>query len=362
MKFVFSLVLASSFVVTSTSAFGLDLLRSNEMRATLSNFDRIGPLLTFDLSLHGLNDHLVLGFDGYVAGKLHQQSAGSIPTPTLDSPFDGTTFATKIDTHFLFRNNDVVSSTALTESVGNPETSTWPTDASGDEAERARTSFGQSLSGSFERFEPTEDWNIAHFAIAQSVATFNFRVEFGSKDDDDDRKQIPAQTVTAALLTSNFDPMFQCGDFDFDGDVDSSDGTILDINWTGALLEPGTKSFSQGDCTGDGDIDTQDEIRMIHNWTGARMAHNGAGVASATSTIATNFDESLQLITGDSMEDVLSQLAELGIGPTDVAEPISITIPPSFGVATSAVVPEPSTALLLLMGILGLGKLRRGSA
>ena len=69
------------------------------------------------------------------------------------------------------------------------------------------------------------------------------------------------------------------GDIDGDGDVDSSDRTILTTNWTGAL-DPltGGKTFEDGDFDGDGDVDSVDQTSLITNWTGAmQLASPDAG-------------------------------------------------------------------------------------
>ena len=64
-----------------------------------------------------------------------------------------------------------------------------------------------------------------------------------------------------------------CGDFDRDMDVDAADRTIQTVGWTGALASGGTATFTGGDCDGDGDVDTADLTGLVGNWTGA-MAGN----------------------------------------------------------------------------------------
>ena len=64
----------------------------------------------------------------------------------------------------------------------------------------------------------------------------------------------------------------RCGDFDFDGDVDTADRTIQAQGWTGALMEVGTARFVDGDCDGDGDVDVADVNGLVTHWTGARPA------------------------------------------------------------------------------------------
>ena len=59
-------------------------------------------------------------------------------------------------------------------------------------------------------------------------------------------------------------------DFDLDGKVNQRDKTILDENWTGAIVDgSGTATFGEGDCDGDGDVDTIDKVRLILAWTDA---------------------------------------------------------------------------------------------
>ena len=68
------------------------------------------------------------------------------------------------------------------------------------------------------------------------------------------------------------------GDFDLDGDVDTSDLTNAIINFTGA---GGTgRTWADGDTDGDGDVDTSDLTAAIINFTGARS--QGAGVSGSS--------------------------------------------------------------------------------
>ena len=75
-------------------------------------------------------------------------------------------------------------------------------------------------------------------------------------------------------------------DFDGDGDVDAFDQTILVSNWTGALSEPGDRTFQQGDVDGDGDVDSADLTKLRQHWTGAIFAQvaedRGVGDPQAT--------------------------------------------------------------------------------
>ena len=92
-----------------------------------------------------------------------------------------------------------------------------------------------------------------------------------------------------------------CGDFDFDGDVDSADRTTQTQNWTGAAMAGQFDlSFEEGDCDNDGDVDTADQTGVIQNWTGAQMVAtdttdiHGIGFLSAPTTTEnvsiSNFD------------------------------------------------------------------------
>ena len=63
------------------------------------------------------------------------------------------------------------------------------------------------------------------------------------------------------------------GDFDLDGDVDTSDLTIAIINFTSA--GGSGRTWADGDTDGDGDVDTSDLTEAIINFTGARS--QGAG-------------------------------------------------------------------------------------
>ena len=102
---------------------------------------------------------------------------------------------------------------------------------------------------------------------------------------------------------------FTCGDFDFDGDVDSADLTTMTIGWTGAQME-GQSTFVNGDCDGDGDVDSLDQLRTVLNWTGA--LNGGGDVANAS-----------------------GELSSLEFGSTELG-----------------IVPEPSSRLLLVIAAL----------
>ena len=60
-----------------------------------------------------------------------------------------------------------------------------------------------------------------------------------------------------------------CGDFDRDTDIDTADRSTLVQNWTGALQGGGEKTFFDGDCNEDGDVDADDLTGLVQNWTGA---------------------------------------------------------------------------------------------
>ena len=72
----------------------------------------------------------------------------------------------------------------------------------------------------------------------------------------------------------------RCGDFDVDGDVDTSDQLTQTVNWTGALSVVGDSTFQQGDCDADGDVDSSDRNRLVRNWTGAVQGAGSLGVMS----------------------------------------------------------------------------------
>ena len=323
-----------------------DLHNSPQLNVRLDRLDRIGDLLTFDLSLRSGKQPIV-GFNGSFSGQIHQQTAGDIPTPTLDSPFEGTTFATQIDSHFLFRDSEVISQD-IRESIGPPDSSDLPPDAQGRDADLAETSFGQSMAGRFRVDQGRQEWDIAHLVLAPGGAVFNFEVELEGEDSH-------SEVVVAALATASFDGYFRCGDFDFDGDVDSSDYNRLKANWTGALM-PGTasKSFSDGDCSGDGDIDTEDEIGLIHSWTGASSAQGHAIAAFSFPHFDVADGSEITLV--DDTTAGMEMMASREIIFPDVA---AAQIPDgqrliqrmaNAGSALSVTIPEPSALALLALG------------
>ena len=181
-----------------------------------------------------------------------------------------------------------------------------------------------------------------------------------------------------------------CGDFDSDGDVDTADRTILTQNWTGASIA-GTfdRTFEQGDCDSDGDVDTADQTGLLQNWTGAQqaaiagnadeselvfdrrtgriaihesLAEGHSALSDQLSGFALGGDKGL--FDAKPVDDMAGMPAfdeqTAGTSPTNYATPAV-----GAGLVASArpsVVPEPTSLVLLLLGLIAIGPLRlRGS-
>ena len=170
---------------------------------------------------------------------------------------------------------------------------------------------------------------------ADQKGTFVVNYGFGSEFEDTE------------MVLSDFTPSL-CGDFDFDGDVDSADRTQQAKFWTGALAAGiGTREFSQGDCDFDGDIDTADQNGMLQNWTGAK-----------TDFAAVDLQSEAKALDLSSMTSSLVMEAELFEQSGNADAYVATT---QFGVlsSTSQVVPEPNSIVLILSGLLGLVQIAR---
>ena len=111
------------------------------------------------------------------------------------------------------------------------------------------------------------------------------------------------------LFAGGSAPPSVCGDFDSDGDVDAADRTTLTTGWTGALAEGGTATFADGDCDGDGDIDAADLTGVIGNWTGA-LAGNLTDGADADLI----YDPTTGNVTLDASDTAAGQIISFVIG------------------------------------------------
>lgn len=120
----------------------------------------------------------------------------------------------------------------------------------------------------------------------------------------------PADGVSSIGFRVASIPMFACGDFDTDLDVDSSDLVEFLTAWTG---EGGTGATpGRGDCDADGDVDSADLVGFLTDWTGSA----GAGRVEL----------------------------QLGFASPARAEPLPLTV-----------VPEPGSVVLLLAGLARFG-------
>ena len=224
-----------------------------------------------------------------------------------------------------------------------------------------------------------------------------------------DPASVPNSGLTFVFDAPEPPPSETCGDFDMDGDVDAADRTIQTINWTGALFPAGTgdSTFAEGDCDGDGDVDTADQNATILNWTGALMAGNLADGDNAdliydpaTGEVVLDGSDTasgmiISFVVGSEENDLRTENSQLPfvdtgtntdnetfqIGQIDPlnqgSETISLGAVLPTGITTAEqlseylsiasyaselgqggefdlrVVPEPSTGLLLLVGVLG---------
>ena len=150
-------------------------------------------------------------------------------------------------------------------------------------------------------------------------------------------------------------PVFDPGDMDEDGDIDSDDIGLLCANLTGPGVPPSDPKY---DLDGDGDADQTDMDMLIHDLveitggdgTGTEYGDfdlDGDVDTTDLTILATNYGVGTTWALGNANCDLLIDTTDLTILATN------------FGFVASGAVPEPATLSLLALGAAGLAATRK---